>query len=85
MKLYFEMGNEVVVVEIRGRKIYFSNISMGFRKFIPLEPYIEKIYGESKLKEYENFIKQNVSEQDMKDYVVREFATQGFKLKREVI
>jgi len=85
MKLVFQFGNEMIVVKIDGKKVYFSNSYMNFERFIPLEPFIEKAHGRAKLKEYKRFLKDNVSMGGMKDYIIKEFESQGFILKKEEI
>jgi len=84
MKLVFQMGNEMLIVKIKGKEIYFSNTSLSFDKFIPLEPFIKRAHGEEKLKEFKEFIDKNVSEEGMKDYIIKEFESQGFIFRKEV-
>lgn len=78
MRLFFRMGSEMVIVKVEGKEISFANHLTGFQKFVSIEPFIKKTQGKEKLEEFNEYLKKNVSEKDMKDYVIKEFGKQGF-------
>ena len=74
------MGSEMCIVKVEGKDISFTNQLTGFKTFAPIEPFIERTKGEEKLREFQEYL-EKVKEEDMKDYVIKEFEKQGFIFK----
>jgi len=68
----------MVIVKIEGKDISFANQLTGFKKFVSIEPFIKKTKGASELETFKQYVRDNVTEEGMKDYVIKELGTQGF-------
>ena len=81
MKIIFSMGSDLMIVKVKGKEISFSNQLTNFQKFIPIIPFIKRVHGAEKAMEFEEYLKKELTEEDMKDYVIKEFGKQGFIFK----
>jgi hypothetical protein len=85
----FSMMSNVVIVTIKGKEVYCSGSADSFGTDYPLDDLIKSSHKKDSIS-YQNDLENHYaamekmdSEEDIYDYIIREFQEQGFTIMRE--